>query len=85
MQAFFKGQVTKLECKAGTTKLTIETAADKTKLDEIKLLLDTDVDISISDNQTTLEVKYPISETNSITITAEGQKQLKEAKEILEQ
>lgn len=56
MQAIFKGQVTKLECKAGVTKLTIETDADKTKLDEIKLLLDRDVDIAISDSQTELEV-----------------------------
>lgn len=55
MKAAFKGQVTKLECKAGITKLTIETNAEKTKLDEIKLLLDRDVDIDIADNQTTLE------------------------------
>lgn len=55
MQALFKGSITELKCKAGITKLTIETDADKTKLDEIKLLLDRDVDIAIRDNQTTLE------------------------------
>ena len=54
-RAAFKGQITELKCKAGITKLTIETNAEKTKLDEIKLLLDRDVDIDIADNQTTLE------------------------------
>ena len=85
MQAIFKGQITELKCKAGITKLIIETDADKTKLDEIKQLLDINVDIHISDNQTTLTVEYPISEDKSITITAEGQKLLEGAKGMLEQ
>ena len=82
--ATFKGQITKLECKAGTTKLTIEMGADKSNLDVIKLLLDMDVDICISDNQTTLTVEYPISEDKNVTITANGGKLLEKAKEILE-
>jgi len=83
--ANFKGQITKLECKAGTTKLTIEMDADKSNLDVIKLLLDMDVEIRISDNQTTLAVEYPISEDKSTTISATGGKLLEKAKEILEE
>lgn len=56
MQAKFKGQVTKVDCQSKVTKLTIEVDTEKTELDKIKLLLDIDVDIHISDNQTTLEV-----------------------------
>lgn len=72
MQAQFKGQVTKVDCQTKATKLTIEVDTEKTELDKIKLLLDRDVDIFISDNQTTLAVEYPISETQSVTITADG-------------
>ena len=57
MQAQFKGQVTKVDCQTKATKLTIEVDTEKTELDKIKLLLDTDVDITIADNQTTLEVE----------------------------
>ena len=58
MQAQFKGQVTKVDCQTKATKLTIEEVdTEKTELDKIKLLLDTDVDITIADNQTTLEVE----------------------------
>lgn len=85
MQAIFEGQITELKCKAGITKLIIETDADKTKLDEIKRLLDTNVNISIANNQTTLTLEYPISEDENITITAEGQKLLEGAKEMLDQ
>lgn len=56
MQAKFKGQVTKVDCQTKVTKLTIEVDTEKTKLDDIKLLLDIDVDIHISDNQMKLEV-----------------------------
>ena len=85
MQAKFKGLLKKVDCQTPTTKLTIEVDTKKTELDKIKLLLDTDVDIYISDNQTTLTVEYPISENESITITAEGQKLLGAGKEMLEQ
>lgn len=84
MQAIFKGQVTKVDCQTKVTKLTIEVNTETTKLDQIKQLLDVDADISISDNQTTLTVEYPISEDESVTITAKGPKLLGEAKEILE-
>ena len=56
MHAIFKGQVTKVDCQTKVTKLTIEVDTEKTELDKIKLLLDTDVDIHISDNQTKLGV-----------------------------
>lgn len=56
MQAIFKGQVTKVDCQTKVTKLTIEVDTVKTKLDEIKRLLNIDVDFHISDNQTELEV-----------------------------
>ena len=56
MQAKFKGQVTKVDCQTKVTKLTIEVDTKKTELDEIKLLLDIDVDISIRDNQTELGI-----------------------------
>lgn len=55
-QVQFKGQVTKVDCQTKVTKLTIEVNTEKTKLDEIKQLLDIDVDIHISDNQTKLGV-----------------------------
>jgi len=54
MQAQFKGWLKKIDCQTSTTKLTIEVDTERTKLDEIKQLLETAVDISISDNQTTL-------------------------------
>ena len=85
MQAKFKGQVTKVDCQSKATKLTIEVDTRETELDKIKLLLDTDVNIVINDNQTTLTVEYPISENGSVTITAEGQNLLEGAKEMLEQ
>ena len=85
MQAQFKGQVTKVDCQTKVTKLTIEVDTKETELDQIKLLLDTDVDIRITDNQTTLTVEYPIGENGNVTITAEGPKLLKEAEGILEQ
>ena len=53
-QAKFKGQLKKVDCQSPTTKLTIEVGTETTKLDEIKLLLDQDVDIAITGNQTTL-------------------------------
>ena len=56
MQAKFKGQVTKVDCQTKATKLTIEVGTEKTKLDEIKGLLDIDVNITISNNQAKLEV-----------------------------
>ena len=55
MQAKFKGQVTKVDCQAKATKLIIEVDTKKIEVDKIKLLLDIDVDIAISNNQTTLE------------------------------
>ena len=85
MQAKFKGLLKKVDCQTPTTKLTIEVDTKKTELDKIKLLLDTDVDIYISDNQTTLAVEYPISEDKSIVITEEAAKLLGAAKEMLEQ
>ena len=56
MQAKFKDQLKKVDCQTPTTKLTIEVDTYKTKLDEIKALLEIDIDIFISDNQTKLEV-----------------------------
>jgi hypothetical protein len=56
MQVQFKGQVTKVDCQTKVTKLTIEVNTEKTELDTIKLLLDRDVDILISDNQTELGI-----------------------------
>ena len=53
-QVKFKGQLKKVDCQSPTTKLTIEVDTESTKLDGIKLLLDQDVDITITDNQTTL-------------------------------
>jgi len=53
-QVKFKGQLKKVDCQSPTTKLTIEVDTQTTKLDEIKLLLDIGVDITIADNQTTL-------------------------------
>lgn len=54
MQAKFKGLLKKVDCQTPTTKLTIEVDTEKTKLDEIKELLEKDIDIFFSDNQTTL-------------------------------
>ena len=53
-QVKFKWQLKQVDCQSPTTKLTIEVGTETTKLDEIKLLLNQDVDIAISDNQTTL-------------------------------
>ena len=53
-QVKFKGQLKKVDCQSPTTKLTIEVDTETTKLDEVKLLLNQDVDITIADNQTTL-------------------------------
>ena len=84
--ATFKGKITELKCKADVTKITIETVTEKTKLDEIKLLIDSLLDVSISDNQTTLPGKYQIDELEQDhIISPEGAKLLKEAKEVLEQ
>ena len=84
--ATFKGKITELKCKADVTKITIETVTEKTKLDEIKLLTDSLLDVSISDNQTTLPGKYQIDELEQDhIISPEGAKLLKEAKEVLEQ
>jgi len=55
-QAIFKGLLKKVDCQTPITKLTIEVDTEETKLDEIKELLDKDIDILISDNQTKLEV-----------------------------
>ena len=52
-QVKFKGQLKKVDCQSPTTKLTIEVDTEITKLDEVKLLLNQDVDIAITDNQTT--------------------------------
>ena len=84
--ATFKGKITELKCKADVTKITIETVTEKTKLDEIKLLIDSLLDVSISDNQTTLSGEYPIDELKQEhIISPEGAKVLREAKGILEQ
>ena len=84
--ATFKGKITELKCKADVTKITIETVTEKTKLDEIKLLIDSLLNVSISNNQTTLPGKYQINELEQDhIISPEGAKLLKEAKEVLEQ
>ena len=51
----FRGQISGIALKAGIAKLTIETDLEKTKLDELKVLLDKGLDFRIVDNQSTLE------------------------------
>jgi hypothetical protein len=51
----FRGQISSITLKGGTAKLTIETDLEKTKLDELKVLLDKDLDFSLLDNQSTLD------------------------------
>ena len=84
--ATFKGKITELKCKADVTKITIETVTEKTKLDEIKLLIDALLDVSISDNQASLTEEYPIGEGDqSITLSVKEAEVLREAKELLVQ
>ena len=53
----FRGAITGISLKAGIAKLTIETDLGKTKLDEIKVLLDMGLEFTIADNQSTLPVE----------------------------
>ena len=55
-QAKFKSLLKKVDCQTPTTKLTIEVDTETTKLDEIKEMLEKDIGITISDNQTKLGI-----------------------------
>jgi len=50
----FRGEISGISLKAGIATLTIKTDLEKTRLDELKVLLDTGLEFTIADNQSTL-------------------------------